>query len=159
MAKKLLDLVFHDANQQPVPYDGSSVQWRVSVYAVIARQDQVLIIKNSLEDLCDIVGGSIELGEDIGTALKRECLEEAGVQIEIGQLLDARVDWFYHRSGTFFQTLQLFYTANQLGELLELSQPEIEWRRFVPFSDIGSKYRLPPVVEQVVKKVASSYSN
>lgn len=74
----ILDKQFSDANQESVEYDGSPLNWRVSAYAVIKQDGKVLIIKNKLEKLYDIVGGGIEFGEDILEALERECMEEGG---------------------------------------------------------------------------------
>lgn len=143
---------FFNANQEPVEYDGSPITWRVSAYALVKKDKKILIIKNKLEKLYDIVGGGIEFGEDILDALKRECMEEGGATIKLGALLKAHVDWFYHRNGKYYQTLQLFYAAELQGELEKPTESDIEWRDFVPVEQVGSKYRLPPIVEKVVKE-------
>ncbi|MFZ1721483.1 MAG: NUDIX domain-containing protein [Microgenomates group bacterium] len=143
---------FLNADQEPVEYDGSPIAWRVSAYAVIEKNNEIFIIKNKTEKLHDIVGGGIEIGETIEEALQRECLEEGGITIHIGRLLHAHIDWFHHKSGTFFQTCQLFYSAT-IDEYLDAPTHETtEWRGFVPVSEIGKKYRLPPIVEQVTTK-------
>ena len=143
---------FFDANQEPVDYDGSPISWRVSAYALVKKNNKILIIKNKREKLYDIVGGGIEFGEDITQALERECMEEGGAEIKIGTLLKAHVDWFYHRNGNYYQTLQLFYEAELSGDLQEPTEKDIDWCNFVPVEDIGKKYRLPPVVEKLVKQ-------
>jgi 8-oxo-dGTP pyrophosphatase MutT (NUDIX family) len=147
-----LNKQFSDANQEPVQYDGSPLTWRVSVYALVKRDGEILIIKNKREKLYDIVGGGIEFGEDINEALNRECLEEGGARIRLGSLLKAHVDWFYHRNGNYYQTLQLFYEAKLVGDLEEPTESDIEWRGFVSVDEIGRKYTLPPVVEQVIEQ-------
>ena len=38
--------------------------------------------------LCEFPGGSVEFGETLSAALQREMLEEFGIQIEVGELLD-----------------------------------------------------------------------
>ncbi|MCB9813172.1 MAG: NUDIX domain-containing protein [Pseudomonadales bacterium] len=146
------DKQFSDANQEPVEYDGSPLSWRVSAYALVKKDSKILIIKNKLEKLYDVVGGGIEFGEDIAEALERECMEEGGAEIKMGNLLKAHVDWFYHRNGNYYQTLQLFYDAELVGDLQKPTESDVEWRDFVLVDEVGSKYRLPPIVEQVIKE-------
>lgn len=111
------DRVFSDANQQQVPYDGSPVEWRVSAYALVIKDNKLLTVKSKLETLRDVPGGGIELGETIEEAIARECQEEAGAQVKLGSIVWVNQDWFRHRNGTFFQAVQLFYRAELVGEL------------------------------------------
>ncbi|HYD35718.1 MAG TPA: NUDIX hydrolase [Vitreimonas sp.] len=141
--------VFHNANQEVVPYDGSPLSWRVSAYAVIVKNGQLLIIKNRKEKMFDIVGGGIEIGESIDEALTREAREEAGAHIRKGDLLDAHLDWFKHANGHYYQTLQLFYMAELEGELITATDPDIERVIFVPFTEL-KLYEFPPFVTKVI---------
>jgi ADP-ribose pyrophosphatase YjhB (NUDIX family) len=141
---------FHNADQETVEYDGSPISWRVSAYAFVIHNSELLIVKNKLEKLHDIIGGGVEFGETIEEALHREALEEAGARIKMGTLLDAVTGWFYHRNGNYYQTVQLFYTAELVGDLQEPTEKDIEWRRFVSFKEIGNTYKLPIAVESVI---------
>lgn len=144
------ELDFVDANQEPVPYDGSPLTWRISAYAIVVKDSQLLIIKHAQEKLQDIPGGGIEFGETIEQALTREAQEEAGATIRIGKLLHAEVDWFYHQKTKFHQTVQLFYEAELTQDLAQPSESQIEWVGFVSITEVGAKYRLPDIVEKVV---------
>lgn len=55
------------------------------VRAIIIKDEKLLTIKRSKKDLVYFVfpGGGVEQGEDLETAMKRECKEELGVDIEI----------------------------------------------------------------------------
>lgn len=149
----LSDKLFLNADHEEVPYDGSPIQWRVSAYAIVIKNDKLLIIKNRLEKLFDIIGGGVELGETIEEALHREALEESGAHIKVGTLVNAVTGWFYHRNGTFYQTVQLFYTAELIGDLEKPTEKDIEWRDFVSLKEVGVKYRLSDAVEATLEKL------
>jgi 8-oxo-dGTP diphosphatase len=152
MSNQVSTKKFYDANQELVEYDDSPLSWRVSAYALIEKDNKILIIKSKLEKLYDVVGGGIEFGENIEEGLFRESLEEGGAKIKIGKLLKAHVDWFYHRNGNYYQTLLLFYKAELTEELTSPKDKNIEWRDFVSIDKIGNEYRLPPFVETVIKE-------
>lgn len=140
---------FINADQEVVPYDGSPLHWRVSAYAFIVKENQLLIAQSAKEKLSDIIGGGIEMGESIEEALLRESMEEAGAKIKLGEFLELKQDWFYHNKGAFYQTLQLFYRAELIGELSTVGDPEMIRARFVPFNEVGKDYHLPPIAEKI----------
>ena len=149
---KLNQRTFLDANQDEVVYDGSEIHLRVSAYAFVIKDDQLLIIKNSREKYNDIIGGGIETGETAEEALAREAMEEGGVKLNIGQLLHAQIVWIYHENGKYYKKCQLFYLAELSGALQNPTEPEIEWVTFVPLTAVCKEYRLPKTVEFVFKK-------
>lgn len=145
--------VFHNADQEVVPYDGSPLQWRVSAYLLIVRERKLLVIKNRTEKLFDIVGGGIEFGETIEEALQREAMEEAGATIQLGELLHAGVDWFYHRTKQqYYQTMQLFYLAALDGELLAPTEADVDEVYWVDASELAD-FPMPTAVEKVIKMI------
>lgn len=152
--KPLNQLKFVNANLEEVPYDGSEITWRVSAYVLVIKNGEVLLAKNRLEKFYDVLGGGVDIGETIEETLHREALEEGGVQIKVGKLLFTALDWFYHRKGKFYQTLQLFYEAELVGEASSPTDPNIEWTGFVPFTEIDTKFKLAAsafVVESIKK--------
>lgn len=69
-------------------------QMIVGVKGVIMKDGKVLIIKRSDQahvsaGSWESVGGKVEFGEDLEVALKREVLEEVGLEIEIEHILYA----------------------------------------------------------------------
>ena len=150
--KHINQLKFVNANLEPVPYDGSEITWRVSAYVLIVKDGNLLLAKNRLERFYDVLGGGVDIGETIEDTLDREALEESGVKIKIGKLLFNAMDWFYHRKGKFYQTLQLYYEAELVGDASNPTDPDIEWTGFVPTTDIETNYKLaasPFVVESI----------
>lgn len=135
-------LKFINANLEYVPYDGSEITWRISAYVLVVRDGKLLLAKNRLEKFYDVLGGGIDIGETIEDTLHREALEEGGAEISIGRLLFVSQDWFYHRKGKFYQTLQLYYEAELIGDIGKPTDPDIEWTGFVPIDDVDAKYKL-----------------
>ncbi len=62
---------------------------RVSAKAVIIDDGKILMIKSAFPDglLYDLPGGGQNHGETLTEALKRECREELGAEIEVGDIL------------------------------------------------------------------------
>ena len=77
-----------------VPQD--SLIQRPSVYGLIVRQGQALLVRTQHTDKVALPGGGIEKGESIGEALQREMREEAGIEIEVGAFAHFHTDLFYY---------------------------------------------------------------
>lgn len=65
---------------------------KYSVRAVILKENELLLVRNNLEggavsDFLCLPGGRVEQGESLEDALKREIVEELGVEPEIGEML------------------------------------------------------------------------
>ena len=65
---------------------------RVSAKAVIIKDDKLLVMKHDAEEeeYSILPGGGQRNGEDLSSTVKRECLEEAGVRVEVGDVLFIR---------------------------------------------------------------------
>lgn len=143
---------FRNADEELVEYDGTSLSWRVSAYTIIVKNEQLLIIKDKTEKLHDIPGGGIEMTESIAEGLKREALEEAGAHIALGELIHIAEDYFYHaKEKKFFKTIQLFYSAELLGELETPHHDTTAWAKFVPLTQL-TQYPLPKAVRVAISK-------
>lgn len=143
---------FINANLEAVPYDGSEITWRVSAYVLAVKDSKLLVAKSKHEHNFDVIGGGVDIGETIEDALVREAMEEGGVRIKPGKLLFTSVDWFYHRKGKFYQTLQLYYEADIIGEIGNATDPDMERTELVPIDDIGNSCKLaasPNVVASI----------
>ena len=89
-------------------------------YGLVIKDGKILLIKKKTgpyDGLLDLPGGSFEFGETPEETLKREMLEETGLEVIKYQLFDASsvvVEWKYddntnilfHHVGIFYQILE-----------------------------------------------------
>ena len=89
-------------------------------YGLVVKDGKILLIKKKTgpyDGLLDLPGGSFEFGETPEETLKREMLEETGLEVTKYQLFDASsvvVEWKYddntnilvHHVGIFYQILE-----------------------------------------------------
>lgn len=86
-------------------------------YALIVKDDQILLIKKNggpYDGSLDLPGGTIEFCETPSDALKRELMEEVGIEVESYELFDADsvvFEWQFkediivkvHHTGIFYK--------------------------------------------------------
>lgn len=64
------------------------VHFRIGVYAVIFNDDgQVLLAHRRDIDWWNLPGGGMEIGETVEEAMRREVLEETGLQVRVDRLI------------------------------------------------------------------------
>ena len=99
--------------------------YRFSVHAVIHMNGQVLLIKQTYGDKrWGLPGGGVEPGETIHEAIKRECMEELGIDI----IVDVFTGLYYHKS--FNAQVGIFRCIVPDGSKIKLSEEHSEYRWF-----------------------------
>lgn len=99
---------------------------RVRVCGVCVDQNKLLLVKHRglgpLGFLWNPPGGGIDFGESIQATLKREFLEETGLEVEAGKFLH-----FNEFIGQGLHALELFFEVKIIGGALALgSDPELD---------------------------------
>ena len=91
------------------------LSWRPSVYGIVIQNGKILLSKQW--DGYDIPGGGIDLGETIEEAVKREVMEETGLDVKVGQLVFCGDSFFklpFH-DDKYVQSLLLYYLCEVKG--------------------------------------------
>lgn len=109
----------------------SKLRLRVSVYGIFFDSGEVLTVPHKLSGKLGFPGGAIDSGEDLGTALKRECFEEIGTDnIKIGRLVGCLANLFYYNPPNmepeFMDARMNFYLCEVNREDVVDSNDEIE---------------------------------
>jgi 8-oxo-dGTP diphosphatase len=129
----------------------------VGVGAVVLDQHRVLLVKRGhapLKGQWSLPGGAVEVGETLEEAAAREVLEETGVTIEVGPIVevldrisrdvDGRVEHHF---------VLVDFVARPSGGVLR-SASDADDARWVALSEL-EKYEVAPVTVGVIHKAAS----
>ena len=119
------------------------------VAALIKKGDRFLICqrqKNKVRGLLwEFVGGKVEKGESKAQALVRECKEELGVTVKVGDVF-AEV---YHEYPDLTVELTLFNATITGGEPQKLEHNEIKW---ITPAEIDN-YEFCPADVEILKRI------
>ncbi len=99
-----------------IEVSAEALEWRPGVYGIVLHDAHVLLVKMKLNGQFVLPGGGIDLGERRVDALQRELLEETGISVSVGQLIDTTEDIFhYDPSGRSYHTLGFYYCCEPLS--------------------------------------------
>jgi 8-oxo-dGTP diphosphatase len=126
----------------------------VGVGAVIVENGQVVLVKRRFEPLAgqwSLPGGRLELGETLEAGLAREMLEETGLEVEVGPVVDVfdRILLDPERKVRYHYVL-IDYLCRPIGGALVHGSDVAA----AEFADPGQlqRYRLTPKASSVIEK-------
>jgi 8-oxo-dGTP pyrophosphatase MutT (NUDIX family) len=126
------------ANDPDAPAPNSLVP---AVSAVVSDDSgRVLLQRRADNELWSVPGGAIEVGESVLDALRREVLEETGLQVEPGRLIGVYSSPAYviaYDDGEVRQQFSLAFACHTTGGTLTTSSETLEVAWFAP-EDLGS---------------------
>jgi 8-oxo-dGTP diphosphatase len=129
----------------------------VGVGAVVLDGERVLLIKRGhapLKGEWSLPGGGVETGETLEQAIAREVLEETGVTIEVGPIVEVLDRISRDADGRVEHHFVLVdFVARPSGGLLR-SASDAEDAAWVQLSEL-SKYGIAPVTLSVIQKASS----
>ncbi len=152
-----------DLNKNTYEVEPSALSWRPSVYGIIIRDDNILLVPQW--DGYDLPGGGIELGETIEEWLIREMKEETGLDGKVDDLVDCQTSFFRLPTPEpkYIQSIMLYYSVtvtwwelstDGFDEEEKLYAKIAEW---IPLSEIRnvnfkSSVGILPILEKVLWK-------
>jgi mutator protein MutT len=126
----------------------------VGVGAVIVNDGKVVLVKRRFEPLAgqwSLPGGRLELGETLEAGLAREMLEETGLQVQVGPVVDVfdRILLDPERKVRYHYVL-IDYLCRPIGGSLTHGS-DVAAAEFVDPADL-IRYRLTPKATSVIEK-------
>jgi len=103
-------VIYRNRHNQEKIINVDKLQFRPSVYAVIIKDNQVLLSRQW--DGYDFPGGGIDKGETIMDALKREVHEEVGIGIDAGGLITCDDDFYMSKKGIVLHSILMYYAVD-----------------------------------------------
>ena len=126
----------------------------VGVGAVIVQDGQVLIVKRKYEPLAgqwSLPGGGVELGETLEDSIVREMLEETGLDIEVGPVIEVFDRITRDDDGTVrYHFVLVDYLCWPVGGELRASS-DVADARFVDPADLP-QYKLTAKANDVIAR-------
>jgi 8-oxo-dGTP diphosphatase len=130
----------------------------VGVGAVIMQQGKVVLVKRKFEPLAgqwSLPGGRLELGETLESGLAREMIEETGLEVQVGPVVDVfdRILLDPERRVRYHYVL-IDYLCRPIGGSLNHGS-DVAAAEFADPDDLG-RYRLTPKATSVIEKAVSA---
>jgi 8-oxo-dGTP pyrophosphatase MutT (NUDIX family) len=118
------------------------LSFRSSVYAVMVLEGKVLLLTNHNNGLFTFPGGGVDLGETLENALRRELIEETGLEVEIGGLLHVAEQFFYYDPlDKAFQAYMFYYSCRPTTTQIAPHQVEFDESEFPRWVDLAALNR------------------
>jgi len=124
-----------------------------AVGAIVVGSSGVLLVrreKDPARGLWSAPGGVIKIGETQKEALRREVMEETGIEIDILNLLTAANVILHDSDGKVeYHFIWIFYLAKALTEDIHYESPEVEARWF-RLDELPSSEMPPEVLDFIL---------
>jgi nucleoside triphosphatase len=107
----MIECVTHYGKTKLIPRE--KLSFRPSVYGIIVNDGKVLLLNTVHTGTYSLPGGGIEIGEPIENALKREIMEETGIEIEHFRFYQFQEQLFYYDpADVAFHSYLFFYVCS-----------------------------------------------
>jgi 8-oxo-dGTP pyrophosphatase MutT (NUDIX family) len=87
-----IKVICRDIKGNKKKFNSEELTFRPSVYGILIENNKILL--GRILGKYDLPGGGVEKHEDVEEALKREFFEETGVDIEVGEIVDVKSNFF-----------------------------------------------------------------
>jgi ADP-ribose pyrophosphatase YjhB (NUDIX family) len=133
----------------------------IGVGAVIVRGDKALLVRRATEPLKDewsVPGGVLELGEKLRVGAARETLEETGLTVEVGEVLDVFDSIFPDADGrTQYHFVLIDFLCQPIaGEAKAGSDvSDVRWVKEDELADLNLRESIAEVVRKALASARS----
>lgn len=132
---------------------------RVGAKAVIIENESILLIEYRDENGLhyNLPGGGVEPGESVKDAVKREAMEEAAIDVEVGELLSAieyepqRNDYWAGDGHSIYFIFECKRNPNTIPVLPDNPDPHQTGVRWIKISNLKKIELLPHISEQLIE--------
>ncbi len=149
---------YFDDNQgieKEIPAD-VEIFWRPTVYAVIIRDDSILMVRPH-HGLYAFPGGGMDMGESVKEALHREVLEETGYKVKSSEFYDLaerylhieKDDRFYHVVAMMHQVEIVEGKEGTPKSVIDGEVKSVEWVRFLDVSESNCHFLFWPTIRKI----------
>ena len=126
----------------------------VGVGAVIVHEGRVVIVQRGTEPLkgqWSVPGGALEIGETLRQCAVREALEETGLRVEAGEVLEVFDAIYAETDGRIlYHYVLIDFTCKMLGGELKAGGDAIE-AKWVTLEDL-KEYQVAETARKVIAK-------
>ena len=138
----MIECITFYGNKKLVPRDKLVI--RPAVYAIIPTDDKILLVSTRRTKKYYLPGGGVDVGERMEDALKREVREETGIEIEIGEFVRFKEEFFYYDPlDEAFHSFLFFYICKaktfSLVDDSQVDDGEVEKPRWVDRSSLRAE--------------------
>jgi len=129
----------------------------VGVGAVVIDGESALVVRRATEPLkgqWSMPGGMLELGEKLRDGLAREVLEETGLKVEVGEVLDVFDSIFPDEEGrTQYHYVLIDYRCTVRGGTAKAGSDvsEVRWVTSQEINELGMKEVTVGVIRKALK--------
>ena len=134
--------------------------FRYRAAAIIIEEDCALFAGNEIDNYYYSIGGGVHVGETSEKAVKREVLEETGVEYEIERLAVVHENFFNENQGTLkgmdCHEISMYYLMKPRGTKQlnsdSYSQGVRETMHWIPIKDLDKYKAFPTFLKEYLSK-------
>lgn len=129
--------------------------------AIFKENGELLFVRRTLNDefmpgVWEIPGGGTEFGEKPEQALKREIMEECGIEIKVGKPVIVS-DYYIERNGEKVQRVEIIFICELLGRnpkvVLSDEHDSFAWKKLNNLNDLKMTEYMSKIVDAIREAV------
>lgn len=142
-------------------FDNEHGWFRLRACAIILEAGCVLLAQNVKDRYYYSIGGAVHLQESVEEAVRRECLEETGLEYEIDRLCFIHENFFHDGDMRPFHELAFYYLMKPRGSLALKGHDasmygDSEHAVWVPLSQLPQVYAFPVFYRERLQDLPTS---